>query len=113
MQLMELLPMHEESNLFSLRQHARTSEDLSIGYTDFVEKVQHTLEMEGESWSGSGKIQGLDEETFYRSVADTFLWAVIQEIPPELKGPLARELPMELRSRMNLYCAHSEGEQVA
>ena len=45
--------------------------------------------------------------------ADAFLWAVAQDLPPDLKEILARELPTELKARMNLGTMHSEEAKVA
>ena len=39
----------------------------------------------------------------HRQIADTFLWAIARAMPSDLKQRIARILPTELTSRMDLY----------
>lgn len=101
-QLLGLLPHGASRDLAALARHADGDPDRSIGYIQFVEAARNDL--------GNRLGEELDIE---RRIADAFLWAMSGDLPAELKSDFARELPSELRSRMNLYSAYSEDQKVA
>jgi hypothetical protein len=101
-QLLGLLPHGASRDLAALARHADGDPDHSIGYIQFVEAAHNDLGGLSEA-----------EEELERRIADAFLWAMSGDLPAELKADLTRELPAELRSRMNLYSAYSEDQKVA
>jgi hypothetical protein len=99
--LLDLLPEDESRTALALE--AQTDEDASIGYPDFIEKAEQAL-----GSTGLGVDPAISHE-----IADAYLWAVVHEIPPDMKYQLIRALPLELRSRMDLYSASSDDAKVA
>jgi hypothetical protein len=102
--MFDLLPEAAREKNRTLQASADSDSDPSIGYTSFVERAAQVMGCTGE-------IEDQDETA--RQIADAFLWAVTQEIPPELKTRMTEELPAELRSRADLYTAHSDEAKVA
>jgi hypothetical protein len=99
--LIALLP--QESLFPDLRVSAESEALLEIGYTDFLDRAHSAL----------GVFQLNTADNAAKTAADAFLWAIAQDLPPDLKTSLGRELPAELTSRMNLGSAHSEEAKVA
>jgi hypothetical protein len=97
--LLELLPFQTGFDPQSEEGGGNTS----IGYTDFIEKTEQAL--------GSSGLDVSPETA--REIADAFLWAVVHEIPSEMKHDLTHTLPLELRARMDLYSASSDEAKVA
>lgn len=110
--LVALLPPEVARSHRLLRRTASADGNRSIGYITFVEAAQAAVGVctTGERMSGLDEI---DAERFYRDVADAFLWAVMQELPPDLKGLVEQEISADLRARMNLYSASAEESKVA
>ena len=116
-QLLELLPEDVSHGtwreLDSLRTSAHSSGNPSIGFVDFVERTRHALGLTELLDSPAYENSEEAYEQLCHQIADAFLWAVAYEVPAEIKIRMTEELPLELRSRMNLYGAHSEREKVA
>jgi hypothetical protein len=98
----ELISVLPEPASENLRGAANSLADQVVGYTDFVEQVSRSF--------FSGSIGFTDSSEL---IADSFLWAVAQELSPELKWKLTQELPVDLRSRMNIYAGGGEDSKVA
>ncbi len=106
-QMLKILPKEVAATHHHLHARARAAADRSIGYTAFVDAASYA--------AGVCDEKRCDEEgdVFYRKLADAYLWAVAQELPPELKAEFVRFLPLDLRARMNIYSAVSEDAKVA
>lgn len=111
--ILRLLPEGNWMAMRSLSASAIGEADCSIGYTDFVERSVHAV---GCTHHGRD-FHRQDRETelfeLSRRIVDVFLWAIAQEIPPEIKSRMATELPSDLRIRMNLISAASDDARVA
>ncbi len=106
--ILNLLPDDGARHLHSLESTATSPENRSIGYPDFIERTRETI--------GLTEIAPRSEEeevALAEKIADAFLWAIAQELPPDLKTRIEENLPTELRSRMNLSTAHVEESKVA
>lgn len=104
--LLELLPEAvggDDSDSVCLRRSAAQQPELSIGYPDLVELAQRSL------------IEPLSilEDEFFERVVDYFLWEFAQQLSPDLKYRISENLPVDLRTRMNLYSGHVEESKVA
>ncbi len=115
--LLERLPPHIANELVrslpdeaggmaqALSRIAQAPADASIGYSTFIEVTAQSL--------GIGDELSLDFERDTDQVVSTFLWAIMQDFPPDFKSDIARYLPADLKSRMNLYSGMSEQSKVA
>lgn len=108
---------------------ARAQPDFVIGYADFVDQVSRSFlenitptetefpETAGISTASSATMNrsadNFEEQEYFERIADTFLWAIAQEIPPDLKARMTHVLPVDIRSRMNLYSGGNEESKVA
>jgi hypothetical protein len=101
-QMLELLPK-EPSRRMQLS--AAADAESSIGFTTFIEAAEQILDTEEPD-------ERLSED-MARICAESFLWAVAQEFPTDLKMLMRQALPTELKSRMNLYLSSSEDSRVA
>lgn len=102
-----LLPEDARRKLTGLRVRAGGHGNPEIGYPDFVQKAFEILNR-SDFPTRTRELQRLASR-----IADSYLWSVAQEFPPDLKSRIADLLPIELRSRMNLFSGHGEEEQVA
>jgi hypothetical protein len=111
-ELIALLPEEKQLRIPTwIRAELRA--DRSIGYPAFVSLTRHLL--------GVTELLDLpqyaDSEENYAElchhVTASFLWAVAQELPIELKQRLAPHLPRDLSARMNLVTGYSGDEKVA
>jgi hypothetical protein len=98
----ELLSVLPEGVCGNLQGAALSPVDHVVGYPDFVDVVSRSF--------FSGSIGFTDSSEV---IADFFLWAVAQELTPDLKWKMIQELPADLRSRMNLYTGESDDSKVA
>jgi hypothetical protein len=102
-ELIELLPENSDpAHSTPLLASAASPENASIGYIAFVEKAAKTL---GCSDLGTENDCLLSEATlidYSEKLANSFLWAVAQELPNVVKTQLIVRLPTDLRSRMYL-----------
>jgi hypothetical protein len=110
--MLGLLPPEVARQHRLLRRSASSDANRSIGYISFVEAAQAAI---GVCEAGVAlDVMGDDDaDILYRQVADAFLWAVAQELPPDLKCQLEEEISAELRARMDLYSAIDECGKVA
>jgi hypothetical protein len=108
---------------------ARGQADIVIGYPDFVDHVSRSFlenitpvetdypEAAGISVSSSETMnhsaEGIEDQEYYEKIADTFLWAIAEEIPVDLKSRMSEVLPVDIRTRMNLYSGGTEESKVA
>jgi|GEM_PF-2992037 len=101
--LIDALPEDVRSNFKALEKKAILPADSSIGYSTFIECATQSLGVH------------LHPDTVRHAdlIVSTFLWAVMQDFPPDFKSDLAKFLPSDLKSRMNLYSGHSEQSKVA
>jgi hypothetical protein len=109
--LLELLPetlILNEIEFDALRVAANQLPDLSIGYPELVEIAERSL-VEPIVLPSDPVLA----ENFFARVTDYFLWAIAQEFSPELKHRISENLPVDLRTRMNLYSGHVEQSKVA
>lgn len=109
-EIIELLPDLVQENARSLQVCAQTTSERSIGYMDFVLRTMHVLGCTNLAYAEK---EESEIEVFSRRLTDSFLWAVAQEMPPEMKSRIQDFLPAELKSRMNLYSAVSDEAKVA
>lgn len=111
-EILELLPEEAARNA-GLYLHTDISSDSSVAFPAFVDRARHVLGMTDLLDSP----RYADSEERYselcEQVADAFLWAVLQEVPPELKHRMSAHLPSDLRCRMNLYSGFSDDAKVA
>jgi hypothetical protein len=98
----ELIAVLPEGVSEGLERYAGSAADHLVGYPDFVDLVSRSF--------FSGSIAFTDSS---EAIADFFLWSVAKEITPDLKWKLIQELPVDLRSRMNLYTGDNEDSKVA
>jgi hypothetical protein len=98
----ELVAVLPEGVSQSLEDVASSPVDHLVGYPDFVDLVSRSF--------FSGSIAFTDSS---EAIADFFLWAIAQEITPDLKWKLIQELPVDLRCRMNLYTGDTDDSKVA
>jgi hypothetical protein len=115
-QIVAILPSEAAKGEFDFVQGSKSAQDdskcdLAIGYPDFVEQISHSF-FASVKPSEKSSDEGLTEE-YYRKIADAFLWAFAQEFSSEMKYQLSELLPVDLRSRMNLYVGGSDQSQVA
>jgi hypothetical protein len=110
--MLGLLPSEVAASHRLLRRPASSVGDSSIGYPAFVEVAQEAVGV-SETHINPGEMGEEEALTFYRMVADAFLWAVTQELPPDLKSLVERDISADLRARMNLYSASAEESKVA
>jgi hypothetical protein len=111
LELLAILPATLGEQAANLRACALGEREPSIGYPDFVERAvfaigcSHTL--------GSGE-PGFEPEIrrLAQIVADEYLWTVTHDLSDTLKRRLARALPLDLASRMDLATA-SDAHRVA
>jgi hypothetical protein len=109
--MLGLLPTEVARSHRLLRRPASSRGNPSIGYPAFVEAAGLAV--------GVCEVPNLERlseeeaETFYRLVADAFLWAVTQELPPDLKAGVEDAISSDLKARMNLYSACAEESKVA
>jgi hypothetical protein len=87
--------------------------DSSIGFISFVERARHSLGLSEVLDSPPYNDSEAEFEKLCNQMAEVFLWAVSQEFPPELKTRMIECLPLDLRSRMNLYSGHTDEGKVA
>jgi len=112
--LIGLLPENTiQGHLNPLTASAISQEETSIGYNDFVERTESTLGC--SDLSKQKLLEDSEEEmrNFAEQLANSFLWAVAQEFPAEIKTRMIERLPSDLRARMNLYSAQSDDSKVA
>jgi len=95
--MMELLPIDLNCSEWLQDVNKASGE---IHFPDFIEQSRGILLPER-----------LDH--YSQLAAEAFLWAVIHDLPPELKNRMHDLLPLDLRSRMNLYSGYSDEVQVA
>lgn len=88
----------------ALCEATKQAPELSIGYPDLIEIAMRSL---------IEPIELPQDAEFFAHVVDYFLWAFAQEFPPEIKDRISENLPIDLRSRMNLYSGHVEESKVA
>lgn len=87
----------------SLLNCARGEAETSIGYPSFVQYSGYVM-----------RTSGLEvTDTDVRQAVDAFLWSFANELPADLKAQLCELLPLELRSRMDLYSSISDDARVA
>ena len=98
-----LLPKSMTARSPALQLVAGSAEDTSIGYPDFVKHAESAI----------GTLDLMPDEALCKNVANAFLWAIVQDIPADLKNRMIQALPVELSSRMNLYSAMADGSKVA
>jgi hypothetical protein len=110
--MIRLLPREVAMEHPLLQRPAASQPNSSIGYMSFVEMTHHAIGV-CEEGRGFARLEGEEREVVCRHLADTFLWAVFQEIPPELKSRIAAELPLDLRSRASLYTDSASHARVA
>lgn len=94
LQMMKLLPAIAPHDYDRLWKHAACKSDASIGYISFVEKSQHAL--------GVHEL-GLDESQIPGiacRMTESFLLAVIKDLPAPLKYQITDALPLDLRSHL-------------
>ncbi len=99
-QMLRMLPDEKQAALSSLKKSADSDGESSIGYPTFIERAALALGVNE------------DDETI-REITDAFLWGVVEEIPGEFKVRLTEVLPVELRSRMDLYSERENESKVA
>jgi hypothetical protein len=112
-QLISMLPDGQKEKPRHLARIGRTGADSSIGFPDFVERAKCAMGV--SDGADLSRFENSDEEydRFCQKVAEIFLWSFAQELPPDMKIRMHDSLPMDLRSRMNLYSGYSEQEKVA
>jgi hypothetical protein len=97
-----------------LQRSAHETADASIGFATFIETAGQILGSRGvEETEPSQPDQAEAWGRAPREAAEVFLWTVLQGIPGELKTRISENLPLELRSRMDLYSAGSDEARVA
>jgi hypothetical protein len=101
-QMIELLPRNRGDRF---KKPASSESDPSIGLTSFIEAASQILGMEED-------LAQMNDE-LPRETAESFLWAITQELPMELKTRMREILPLELCSRMNLNHSTAEDSRVA
>lgn len=109
-QLLELLPIEARNEHPTLGASAESEGDRSIGFPDFMDEAERTL--------GIGPLApSLNDEpgarNLPREIADIYLWAIVQDVPAEIKIRMTETLPMELKSRMDLYSSQVAQARVA
>lgn len=111
-EVLTLLPEDFDRRL-KLRARRGAMPDATIGFTEFVELTRYMLGL--TDLLDSPKYAESEEEyaNLCQHVAESFLWAVAQELPIDLKDRIAVHLPGDLRSRMNLYTGYSAEDKVA
>jgi hypothetical protein len=110
--MLGLLPNEIARDHRLLRRPASSPGDRSIGYSSFVEVAQAAIGVSGLG----GKLSEMakdEADKYYRNVANAFLWAVTQELPPDLKAAVEQAISADLKARMNLYSACAEDAKVA
>lgn len=106
-ELMDMLPESlclRDPEWDELKNAAASEPDLTLGYQDLVETAEHSL-MEPMSAPSS--------PDFFQRAVDFFLWAFAMELGLELKERIAGNLPVDLRTRMNLFSGFAEEAKVA
>lgn len=89
----------------------RGAEDRGLHYVDFVRQAREAVYERCPELSGRLDDDALD--SLAERTAETFFWAVAQGLPLDLKDRIARVLPVEMASRMNLFSGTSEESKVA
>jgi hypothetical protein len=105
--LVELLPdaiALPELEYEELQLAAVIQPDLTIGYPELVEQASRSFRSE--------TLELELEPDFFERLVDFFLWSFAQEFSPELKVRISENLPVDLRTRMNLYSGHAEEAKV-
>ncbi len=87
--------------------------ETSISYLDFADRVGKTLGCANLKSFDFSSISESEVKKITEKIADTFLWAIAQDFPPDLKTRLIENLPSDLRSRMDLLSSHSDESKVA
>jgi hypothetical protein len=88
---------------------ARQEPDLSIGYPAMVDQVIRSVHEPKDLHARQEMLQ----PDYFNRVTDYVLWAFATEIPSDLKVKLSDHLPVDIRTRMNLYSGQSEEAKVA
>lgn len=96
-----------------LEAYAGSEVDDSIAFPDFIEGARHALGLSELLDSPEYADSEARYENLSRRVAEAFLWLVTIDLPPDLKARMAALLPMDLRSRMNLYTGIADESKVA
>ncbi len=114
LELIEILPDSAREMVDSLRAAADSPSEASIGYQDFLNRTAFAIGCSG-CISSPADSQNFEPELneLAKKVTDTFLWACARELPNELKFRMAEGLPLELKSRMDLFEDPGERTQVA
>lgn len=108
--MLDLLPDDEQR---AVRPSGTVSEELDqFRYEDLIHAAEEAMTRDCAD--------ELEKEDLMRDIHDlsqraveAFLWSATQSFPPHLKQELTKILPLNLRSRMNLYSGGNEEEKVA
>ena len=106
-ELMVMLPESNSLNDFeceALWKAVKQGPELSIGYPDLLEAAERSM---------LEPIELPPDPEFFNHVVDYLLWSFAQEFPPEVKHRISENLPVDLKTRMNLYSGPVEGSKVA